>query len=317
LLSLLRLNQNKNEVQAMAVKELIERVFPVTERRIPLDRTPLMQLPQWGYWLETSDLIAAMLAPGQLEVNLLAPFEFISTRFQPGYGVAAFASDKLMPYQSEPGGFDVVPQGSTYRSRETTGVCIILAYKQAITDRIMTEYTDGTPIELIPGQLPTSGKGANLAQALQAFFADTDHIGGSLYLESLATLIMGHIIRHKSSLAERLKRVPDCLTPKQVKVSVEYIQSHLYSELRLDQIANHVGISPYYLAHGFKATTGISPHQYVLHCRLERSQQLLRNTQMPIAEIAYEVGFGSQSHMTSVFRRILHTTPNKYRQQTI
>jgi hypothetical protein len=105
----------------MAVKELIEQVFSVAERRMPLDRTPLAQLPRWGRWLETPDLIAVLLAPGQLEVNLIAPFEFISTRFQPGYGMAAFNSDQLSPYRSEPDGFDIVPQGSTYRSLETVG----------------------------------------------------------------------------------------------------------------------------------------------------------------------------------------------------
>lgn len=282
---------------------------------MPLDRTPLNQLPEWGHWLETPDLIAAMLAPGQLEANFIAPFEFISTRFQPGSGMAAFGSDKLTPYQSEPGGFDVVPQGCTYRSLETTGFCIILAYKQPLTSRIIAEYTDETALELIPGQLQTSTKGATLAQALQCFFTDAEHTGGALYLESLATLIMGHVIRHRSTVSGHLKRTPDCLTSKQIKTIVEYIQSHLHCELRLYQIASQVGISPYYLAHAFKATTGLSPHQFVLQCRLERSQQLLRNTQLPIAAIAYEVGFSNQSHMTTVFRKMLQTTPNMYRQQ--
>jgi len=94
-----------------------------------------------------------------------------------------------------------------------------------------------------------------------------------------------------------------------------YIQSHLQSELRLYQIAHQLGLSPYYLAHAFKATTGLPPHQYVLHCRLQRAQQLLRETQISIAAIAYEVGFGNQSHMTTVFRRILKMTPGMYRQQ--
>lgn len=72
------------------MNELVEHVFPTGDRRIPLDHTPLNQLPTWGHWLETPHLTAAMLTPGQLEVNLLAPFEFISTRFQPGHGIAAF-----------------------------------------------------------------------------------------------------------------------------------------------------------------------------------------------------------------------------------
>jgi AraC-like DNA-binding protein len=282
------------------------------------------QLPAWGHWLETSDLIAVMLPPGQLEVNLCAPFEFISTRFQPGYGMAAFDSDKLVPYHSEPGGFDVVPQGSTYRSEETTGFCIILAYKQANlfqqgfvnSSGIMAEYTDATLIELIPGQVSASTKGTHLAQALQAFFTDTEHVGGTLYLESLATLIMGYVIRHRSTISKRLKQVPDCLTPKQLKTIVDYIRSHLHYELRLYQIAEQVKLSPYYLAHAFKTTTGLSPHQYVLHCRLERAQWLLQETQTPIATIAYDVGFGSQSHMTTVFQKMLQITPSLYRKRT-
>jgi hypothetical protein len=155
----------------MVLEELTERVFSATERRMPLSQKPVEQLPQWGYWLETPDLLAAMLTPGDLEANLLAPFEFISTRFQPGYGMAAFDSDKLMPYESEPGGFDVVPQGSTYRSVETTGCCIILGYRQLLASRIMAEYTDGITIELVPGQVQASTKGANLARALHTFFA--------------------------------------------------------------------------------------------------------------------------------------------------
>lgn len=293
---------------------LIEHVFSETDRRIPMEYMPLKQLPKWGHWLETSNLIAVMLAPGQLEVNLLAPFECISTRFHPGHGIAAFDSDRLKPYQSIPGGYDVVPQGSTYRSIETAGCCIVLAYKQPLASRIMAEYTRETSVQLVPGQVQPSVRGANFAQALQAFFTDAQHRGGTLYLESLATLVMGHVIRHRSTLSGRLKRVPDCLTPKQVKTIVEYIQAHLQSDLSLYQIADQIGVSPYYLAHTFKGTTGISPHQYVLHCRLEHAQRLLRDTQMSIAAISYEVGFGNQSHMTTVFRKSLNLTPRMYRQ---
>lgn len=163
--------------------------------------------------------------------------------------------------------------------------------------------------------MQASPKGANLAHALQAFFTDAERIGGSLYLESLATLIMTHMIRHRSTLSGRLQRVPDCLTSRQLKEIVEYIQSHLQCELSLCQLANQVGISSYYLAHAFKVTTGLSPHQYVLRCRLDKAQQLLQETQMPIATIAYEVGFGNQSHMTTVFRKTLQTTPGLYRKQ--
>ena len=126
---------------------------------------------------------------------------------------------------------------------------------------------------------------------------------------------MEHVIRHRSSVSGQLKRVPDFLALKTLKTAIEYIQDNLQRELSLDGIAGVVGLSPFYFAHSFKATTGIPPYQYVLQCRIERAKALLREPSLSIAEIAYEVGFGNQSHMTTVFRKTLQVTPKVYRQQ--
>ncbi len=298
----------------MSVDFLKEQIFTSAERRMPLDQAPLSQLPKWGHWIETPSLIVALVPPGNLEVNIISPFELISTRFEIGHGIAAFNSDKLETYWSQPGGFDVVPSSSTYRSIETAGSFIILAYKQPLASRIVGEYTNGKDVELIPGQVQASAKGLSLGQAVRDFFADR-HVGGALYLESLATLIMGHIIRHRSNVSGQLKRVPDFLAVNKLKTAIEYIQDNLQSELSLDGIAGTVGLSSYYFAHTFKATTGIPPYQYVLQCRIERAKKLLRDPSLSIAEIAYEAGFGNQSHMTTVFRKAVQVTPNLYRKQ--
>ncbi|HEY9744379.1 MAG TPA: AraC family transcriptional regulator [Coleofasciculaceae cyanobacterium] len=300
--------------ESMTVDFLREEIFTSAERKMPLDQAPLCQLPKWGHWIETPNLIVALVPRGNLEVNITPPFELISTRFEVGHGVAAFNSDKLETYQSQPGGFDVVPEASTYRSIETAGPFIILAYKRSLASRIVAEYTSGKDVELVPGQVQASAKGLGLAQAVREFFPDK-HIGGALYLESVATLIMEHIIRHRSNVSGQLKRVPDFLVLKKLKTVIEYIQDNLQSELSLDGIAGIVGLSPYYFAHAFKATTGIPPYQYVLQCRVERAKKLLREPSLSIADIAYEAGFGNQSHMTTVFRKTLQVTPNVYRQQ--
>jgi AraC-like DNA-binding protein len=251
-----------------------------------------------------------------LEVNITAPFELISTRFELGRGIAAFNSDKLETYWAQPGGFDVVPKASTYRSIETAGPFIILAYKRSLASRIMAEYTSSKDIELVPGQIQASAKGLSLAQAVREFFTNQP-VGGSLYLESLATLIMGHSIRYRSNVSGQVKHVPDFLALKTLKTAIEYIQDNLQSELSLDGIAGVVGVSPYYFAHAFKATTGLPPYQYVLQSRVELAKKLLRDPSWSIAEIAYEVGFGNQSHMTTVFRKTLQITPNIYRKQAV
>src|SRR5262249_12785880 len=58
---------------------------------------------------------------------------------------------------------------------------------------------------------------------------------------------------------------------------------------------------------------GLAPHQYVLEQRIDRAKTLLSETALSLTEIAYRLGFASQSHFTAVFRRLTSTTPEAYR----
>ncbi|MEH2224060.1 helix-turn-helix transcriptional regulator [Nostoc sp.] len=71
----------------------------------------------------------------------------------------------------------------------------------------------------------------------------------------------------------------------------------------------------YHFARAFKVTHGLSPYQYVLRCRLELAQQLLQNQKRSLVQVAVEAGFGNQNHMTSVFQRMLNTTPKRSQQE--
>jgi AraC family transcriptional regulator len=73
-------------------------------------------------------------------------------------------------------------------------------------------------------------------------------------------------------------------------------------------------MSQYYFSKLFKVSTGTTPHQYVMRQRVERAQELLCTTRTPLAEVATQVGFETQSHFTSVFRHIVGITPKRYRE---
>jgi AraC family transcriptional regulator len=79
-------------------------------------------------------------------------------------------------------------------------------------------------------------------------------------------------------------------------------------------MAEVVGMSQYYFSKLFKMSTGTTPHQYVMRQRVERAQELLRESQLALVEIATQVGFETQSHFTSVFRRLVGITPKRYRE---
>jgi AraC-like DNA-binding protein len=81
-------------------------------------------------------------------------------------------------------------------------------------------------------------------------------------------------------------------------------------------VAQVAGLSVCHFARMFKQTVGISPHRYVLQCRVEWARELLAGTDMPLSEIAIVTGFSDQSHYTRWFREITGITPGSYRWST-
>jgi AraC family transcriptional regulator len=74
-------------------------------------------------------------------------------------------------------------------------------------------------------------------------------------------------------------------------------------------------MSPHYFSRLFKKTTGFTPHQYVINCRIEKAKDLLKKGKLSIAEIAKEVGFVDQSHLHRYFKRKVGITPKSFLQQ--
>ena len=78
-------------------------------------------------------------------------------------------------------------------------------------------------------------------------------------------------------------------------------------------LARHAHVSPAHFSRRFKAAFGEPPHRYVLSRRVERAQELLRNTDLPVSEICLEVGFRSLGSFSSAFHRVAGMTPTAYR----
>ena len=83
----------------------------------------------------------------------------------------------------------------------------------------------------------------------------------------------------------------------------EFIESRLESNLTLLDLATESGFSRSHFLRVFHATTGLTPHLYVLKRRIERARQLLEQRNLSIAEIVYKCGFSNQAHLTMAFRK--------------
>jgi AraC family transcriptional regulator len=77
-------------------------------------------------------------------------------------------------------------------------------------------------------------------------------------------------------------------------------------------MAGVAGYSPFQFSRLFKASTGLSPHQFVLSLRLERAHRLLREPNAQLANVALATGFYDQAHLTNAFRRAFGVTPSVF-----
>ncbi len=100
-----------------------------------------------------------------------------------------------------------------------------------------------------------------------------------------------------------------------VEKARHYILTHLTQEITAVQIADHTGVSQYYLSRLFKSLTGKTMMEYLSDERLNAAKQLLETTDQPIHEIAVLLRFCDQSHMTCAFRKKLGITPKQYREK--
>ncbi|HEX2317006.1 MAG TPA: AraC family transcriptional regulator [Thermomonospora sp.] len=139
---------------------------------------------------------------------------------------------------------------------------------------------------------------------------------GGLFADSVAGTLTLHLLRRYSTLAPRAtRRPPPPLSGAALRRVLDHLHDDLGGDLRVATLADLAGVDRYRFARRFKAATGLTPHRYVTERRLERAARLLRSdADLPIADIAHRVGFSSQSHLTTAFRRRYGTTPHAYRQ---
>jgi len=90
----------------------------------------------------------------------------------------------------------------------------------------------------------------------------------------------------------------------------EFIEEHIGEKISLDAMSSVAGLSPNHFARAFQQSVGMPPHRYLLRRRLEHVGQMLRDTQLPLSQIALAAGFSDQSHLARHFRRLTGVPPS-------
>lgn len=116
-------------------------------------------------------------------------------------------------------------------------------------------------------------------------------------------------------LLQLLHDVDDYQTQKEnpIHMAIHYIKDNIGKKITLKELSEIANMSVYYFSHRFKEETGFSPMDYVINTRLEKAKMLLVRTTKTVAEIAYEVGYGSSGSFINIFNDKVGCSPKTYR----
>jgi AraC-like DNA-binding protein len=134
-----------------------------------------------------------------------------------------------------------------------------------------------------------------------------------LFVESLGNALVIKLMRRFASPATVETPHPSGLSRERLRRLVEYIDAHLGDDLTLDALAAVACLSPFHLSRSFRRAMGTGLHRYVVQRRIDRARRLVLETDLPMAQIAWTVGFESQAAFTKRFRHEIGQAPSHLR----
>jgi AraC family transcriptional regulator len=213
-------------------------------------------------------------------------------------------------YAKQPGTFSFVPVAVVPQMQAETPykvlVCVIDPSLLSAVEQELDRYPSGDLHFRINFHDPA------LSQLMKLLHADAT--AGcqweQLYREHLTHALALRVLSLKGTQATDTKR----LSPLPYRTLRRVIErmNELGDSVTLEELAKESGYSRTHFLRMFQAATGRTPHNYLIHLRLERAQELIRKQTVSLVDVATACGYFSHSHMTRAFRKILGVTPSAY-----
>ncbi len=228
------------------------------------------------------------------------------------YGERPGRDGRLVPYAKLPGAINVDPEGvvpAVYPSTQTElTVCVL---DPAFIDELAREQEPHLAAA-IQGRMAFRDEPAAALIRLMEEEAKSGGLSGLLYIDHLTYALALRVL----TLEARAESVPapgNVLSHPRLKRVVDLMETELATDIDLSRLAIESGYSRNHFLRMFRAATGDTPHRYLLHLRVKKAQEMMKNKKIHLIDIALATGFSSHAQLSRVFRQVLGVTPSEYR----
>jgi AraC family transcriptional regulator len=212
------------------------------------------------------------------------------------------------------GDVDVLPPGQKLRwEMKETHTALLLRVRQELLRKAADECgVDAADIQIRSRFQIREPQIEHIGWALMAE-VEEGYPNGRPYMDGLANALAVLLLRKHSSLSRDDSAFKSTSRRKKLERLLAFIEAHLQQDLSLERIAEEAGLSVSHVKALFRKSMGTPLHQYIIRRRVERAAVLLKESHLPIGEIAVESGFSHQSHLAMHMRRTFGVSPKEFR----
>jgi AraC family transcriptional regulator len=246
------------------------------------------------------------------------PSVLVAIHVGPASRISCRRGDESHTGSAVHGDIDIVPAGTPARweMHDANDTALILSLPTPLLDAVTQEYGhDSRRVEIRNRFQVRDPQLESIGWALKTEM-EAEYPSGRLYTDSLAVSAASRLVTFHSSVARPETKTNAALNGRRLKQTLSYIEDHLAGDsevLSLSRIAAIAGLSTSHFNALFRASVGLSLHQYVIQRRVEQAKTLLRRGKLSVTEVALATGFSHQSHLARHMRRVAGLAPGDLR----
>jgi len=154
---------------------------------------------------------------------------------------------------------------------------------------------------------------AELADAAAARRSDVALDEAGLLMAARFVEVAGGVTSARSASSDRKPAINPTRDRRRAVEAALWLDDHAHEAVDLDTISRRAGLSPFHFLRLFARVLGVTPHQYLVRCRLRRAARLLADPARSITDVAFDVGFADLSNFVRTFRRAAGVSPRTFR----